>query len=64
MKARLDGQPKRVRDIAWTAQTRLCGRYRHLIAKGKKQVVVVTAIAREMAGFLWAIAQEVAPRAI
>ncbi len=62
LKARLDGLPKVVREIAWKAQTRLCSRYRKLTAKGKAQTVVVTAIAREMAAFLWAIAQEVAPR--
>jgi transposase len=46
-------------DIAWKAQTRLCTRYRTLIAKGKKPTVTVTAIAREMAAFIWAIVREV-----
>ena len=50
--------PKGVRDIAWKAQTRLCARYRSMIAKGKKPTVVVTAIARELAGFVWAVGQE------
>ena len=50
--------PKRVRDIAWKAQARLCARYRLMIAKGKKSTVVVTALARELAGFIWAIGQE------
>jgi transposase len=50
--------PKNIRDIAWKAQTRLCARYRTLIAKGKKATVVVTALARELAGFVWAIGQE------
>ncbi len=50
--------PKSVRDIAWKAQTRLCARYRSMIAKGKKPTVVVTAIARELAGFIWAVGQE------
>jgi transposase len=50
--------PKHVRDIAWKAQTRLCARYRSMSAKGKKPTVVVTAIARELAGFIWAIGQE------
>lgn len=35
----------------------MCQRYRHLMAAGKAKVVVITAIAREMAGFLWAIAR-------
>ncbi len=48
--------------IAWKAQKRLCGRYRTLIQAGKNQKVVTTAIARELAGFLWAIACEVMPQ--
>jgi diguanylate cyclase (GGDEF)-like protein len=58
---RLEGLPKPMRDIAWTAQVRLCARYRRLTATGKKPPVVVAAIAREMAAFLWAIGREVAP---
>jgi hypothetical protein len=38
---------------------RLCARYRRLVAAGKKTVVVTTAIAREMIGFIWAIARQV-----
>src|SRR3712207_5378789 len=53
--------PKAVRDIAWKAQRRLCGRYRKLMARGKRYGVVVTAVAREMAAFLWAIGREVEP---
>jgi hypothetical protein len=45
-----------VRAIAWKAQTRLCQRYRHMMAKGKPTPVIVTAIARELAGFVWSIA--------
>jgi transposase len=54
--AAVDGVPEAVRAIAWKAQTRLCQRYRHMMAKGKLKQVVVTAIARELAGFVWAIA--------
>lgn len=61
LRARLEGLPKAVRDIAWKAQTRLCARYRHLSAAGKKAPIVVAAIAREIAAFLWAIGREVAP---
>lgn len=57
--ARLEALPKVVRDIAWKGQLRMCQRYRHLIAAGKVKVVVVTAIAREMLGFVWAIARAV-----
>jgi transposase len=51
-----------VRAIAWKAQVRLCARYRRLMAAGKRQTVVTTAIAREMAAFLWAIGREIQPR--
>lgn len=61
LQARLEGLPKAVRAIAWKAQIRLCARYQRLAAAGKKLPVVIAAIAREMAAFLWAIAQQVAP---
>ena len=61
LRARLEGLPKPVRDIGWKAQVRLCARYCRLSAVGKKPPVVVAAIAREMAAFLWAIGREVAP---
>ena len=48
-----------VQAIAWEAQKRLCGRYRHLIEAGKAKNQVTTAVARELAGFIWAIACEV-----
>jgi len=63
LQTRLEGLPKTVREIAWKAQTRLCARYRRLTAVGKKRPLVIAAIAREMAAFLWAIAQHVAPAA-
>ena len=63
LQARLEGLPKAVREIAWKAQIRLCARYRRLNATGKKLPVVIAAIAREMAAFLWAIARHVAPAA-
>ncbi len=50
---------KAVREIAWKGQLRMCQRYRHLVAAGKAKVVVTTAIAREMVGFIWAIARAV-----
>ena len=51
--------PKSIRDIAWNAQTRLCARYRCMIARGKKSTVVITAVARELAGFVRVVCQEV-----
>ncbi|EFC9729322.1 IS110 family transposase [Escherichia coli] len=44
------------KDIAWKAQQRLCSRYRTLTAKGKKSQVAITAVARELTGFMWDIA--------
>ena len=61
IQARLEGLPRTVREIAWKGQVRLCARYRKLTMAGKLTTVVVTAIAREMAAFLWAIGQEVNP---
>ena len=46
---------KRICDISWKAQTRLCARYRRLYAKGKSKQATITAIARELSGFIWAI---------
>jgi transposase len=54
--AGVDTVPDAVREIAWKAQTRLCQRYRRMVAKGKPTPVIVTAIARELAGFVWSIA--------
>jgi transposase len=56
---RQEGLSTAVKQTAWKAQLRLCGRYRRLQARGKEAAVVTTAIARELAGFLWAIAREV-----
>jgi len=56
---RQEGLPKSVCDIAWKAQLRLCSRYHHLWNKGKAKQVIVTAIARELCGFMWAIANEI-----
>ena len=51
--------PPRVQALAWAAQKRLCGRTRHLKLAGKAHCHVTTAVARELAGFVWAIACEV-----
>jgi transposase len=48
-----------IQEIAWKAQVRLCKRYRSLVARGKHPNVAVTAVARELLGFMWAIAQRV-----
>jgi transposase len=59
LQLRLEQQPKAIQDISWKAQVRLCKRYRKLIARGKHANQVVVAIARELMGFMWAIAKEV-----
>ena len=44
-----------VNEIAWKAQHRLHGRYLRLLGKGKPKQQVITAVARELLGFVWAI---------
>ncbi len=51
--------PIPIRNIAWKAQVRLCQRYRDMLKKGKAKNIIVVSIARELSGFMWAIAQEV-----
>jgi transposase len=51
---RQDGLPPEVVARAWAAQLRLCGRFRHLGERKANKSVVAAAIARELAGFLWA----------
>ena len=48
-----------IQAIAWQAQKRLCSRYRRLIHAGKIKQQTVVAVARELVGFIWAIAHEV-----
>jgi hypothetical protein len=57
-RCKLSKAPRAVREIAWKAQQRLSKRYRALTAKGKKSTVAITAVARELAGFLWAVGRE------
>jgi transposase len=59
LQLRLEKQPKIIQDISWKAQVRLCKRSRRLVARGKHANVVTVAIARELAGFMWAIAKQV-----
>ncbi len=56
---RHDNLPGHITDIAWKAQIRLCGRFRRLAARGKMKTKIVTAIARELCGFMWVIAREI-----
>lgn len=59
LKKRQEGQRAEVVEMAWRAQVRLCGRYRRLVASGKPKQKVVTAVARELLGFMWSIGTEV-----
>ena len=54
MKKRHEGLESTVVARAWAAQLRLCGKFRRLDARKTNRKVVVTAMARELAGFLWA----------
>jgi len=55
LRKRQEHVSEEVKEIAWKAQQRLHQRYRKLLAKGKNKGVVVTAIGRELLGFIWAI---------
>ena len=59
LRARQAALSPAVRELAWKAQHRLCGRYRRLLGTGKCQQQVVTAVGRELLGFMWAIARAV-----
>ncbi len=55
LRQRQRGQPEVITALAWKAQQRLCTRYRRLLARGKPTPHVITAVARELVGFIWAI---------
>jgi transposase len=57
--ARQDHLPKAVTDIAWAAQLRLNAKFKRLLARRVMKNKAVVAIARELTGFVWAIAREV-----
>jgi transposase len=59
LKQRQEGTSETVKEIAWKAQHRLHNRYRRLTGKGKPKQHVVTAVARELLGFVWAIGVQV-----
>ncbi|MEE2002583.1 IS110 family transposase [Alkalimonas sp. MEB108] len=59
LQKRQESLSKEVIDIAWQAQLRLCRRYQRLMKRGKHYNLVVTAIAREMIAYIWAISREV-----
>ncbi|HZL51018.1 MAG TPA: IS110 family transposase [Terracidiphilus sp.] len=55
LRKRQEGVPAEITEIAWKAQNRLHRRYMKLMAAGKEQRKVMTAIGRELMGFIWAI---------
>lgn len=59
LKKRLEGQPGSIQAISWEAQHRLHKKYFRLLSKGKPSGVAISAVARELAGFIWAVTQEV-----
>ena len=59
LQRRQERQSADIRSIAWRAQLRLNHRYRKLKARGVQHNKVCVAIARELAGFLWSIGQQV-----
>jgi transposase len=59
IRARRVGLPPPIVSIAEKAEQRLSRRYQHLMNRGKNKAKAVTAVARELAGFVWAIAREV-----
>ena len=55
LRKRQEGVPEEIKEIAWKAQHRLHKRYLKLSAAGKDQRKIVTAVGRELLGFIWAI---------
>jgi transposase len=59
LRKRQAGLNQEVKEIAWKAQHRLHKRYRTLVAAGKEKQKVITAVGRELLGFIWAIGVQV-----
>ena len=55
LRKRQEGLPEEIKEIAWKAQHRLHRRYLSLVAAGKDQRKIITAVGRELLGFIWAI---------
>ncbi|MBY0149502.1 IS110 family transposase [Neobacillus niacini] len=64
LKRRQEGQLPSVQAISWKAQNRLHKKYFRLLSRGKESGKAITAVARELAGFIWAITQEVEYKSI
>ena len=55
LRQRQQGVREEVKEIAWKAQLRLHKRYQRLAAAGKDRRKIITAVGRELLGFIWAI---------
>jgi transposase len=62
LKRKAAGASDEAKAIAWQAQKRLCGRYRTLLQAGKNTKQTTVTVARELAGFIWAIACHEMPK--
>ncbi len=58
IRQRNEGVAPGVQRLAWKAQKRLHQRLYHLLHKGKSPQKAITAVAREFAGFIWAVGQQ------
>lgn len=58
---RQEDLPEHIRELGWKAQVRLTARFSRLQARGVQVNKICVAVARELAGFVWAIAQASAP---
>jgi transposase len=58
---RLEKLPQRLKEISWKAQNRLYKRYWALAQRGKLTQKIQVAVARELVGFIWAMAKDVKP---
>jgi len=61
LRARSQALPEAVRAQAWKAQLRLCSRFARLSSRGVQVNKVCVAVARELSGFIWAIARQASP---
>ena len=59
LRKRQEGLSEEIKEMAWKAQLRLHKRYARLAAAGKDQRKIVTAVGRELLGFIWAIGVKV-----
>lgn len=64
LKKRQEGLSEEIKAIAWKAQHRLHNKYRKMIVRGKPSQKAIIAVSRELTGFIWAIANQVAKESV